>query len=178
MGSRSPSCQGCEFLESFLLLLFKHAVIVDVFCHGLCLLPLPGEDQFLVGITPTGKWSTAQTTHLYLIISSAFLLVIHELVFFPFLAFAEEFHVNFHSSVFKYFVESWTLKMSKIFCCRKMTTERVCTDWTIVYYWKGSLTFSLRCQFPFGLGIANVILRVPVVPSKTYCPSISRIQAF
>lgn len=33
-------------------------------------------------------------------------------------------------------------------------------DWAAVCYWKGSLTVSLRCQFPFGQGIANVILRV------------------
>ena len=72
--------------------------------------------------------------------------------------------------------ESW--KTFDIFCCRKMSTEGTCMDWVPVCCWKGSLTVSLRCQFPFGTGIANVILRVPVVLCKTYCPSISRIQAF
>lgn len=111
MRSRPPSCQGCELLENFLLFSLNNAVSMDVCCHSSCLLLLPGEDVLLVGIAiPAGSRSTPQSALLHPRIRSAFFLVMCELLFFRFLAFAGEFSVNFLSSVFKYFVADWALK--------------------------------------------------------------------
>lgn len=52
---------------------FNNAVSMDVCCHFSCLVPVPGEDLFLIGITtPGGRRSATQSIQLHPGISSAF----------------------------------------------------------------------------------------------------------